>query len=153
MISLLYQVTYIILILLGYRKKNEKGLKYWIKKSTIISTQKRNSLLFFHGIGIGLLPYLFMILKISRNNLARDIILVELPFAKISLSNKHDKSINIKETVNAITAILSKTQLKQCICMGHSYGTIIMSWIIQLNPTLIHSAIFIDPVCFLLFFT
>lgn len=34
--------------------------------------------------------------------------------------------------------------------MGHSLGTIYLSWVARLRPSLLASAVFIDPICFLL---
>lgn len=59
----------------------------------------------------------------------------------------------ISKIVSSIDQFLRFVNIEKVVCIGHSYGTLIQSCLIKRKPHLIYdkTAIFIDPVCFLIF--
>src|SRR5690606_6145698 len=77
----------------------------------------------------------------------RDIFLIELPHISTKLYHKVPSGIQI---VQEIESILHSNGYSKGIFCGHSFGTIVCSWIIKKKPEIIHSSILIDPTCFLI---
>lgn len=46
---------------------------------------------------------------------------------------------------------LKELGFKKSIMVGHSFGTFCVRWMDLFHPELVHSRVFIDPVCFSLF--
>ena len=150
----------------SYRCQN---ISYWVfepKNASILAKTNKldNPIIFIHGIGAGLLIYIEF-LKYLFNNCNqlknRFIILIELPWismcfpSKLFANNTKFPSMNdaIENNFKLIFDQYCIKYNKKCILMGHSFGTIIMSWIIKsdLLKREIYQSIFIDPVCFELY--
>jgi pimeloyl-ACP methyl ester carboxylesterase len=57
---------------------------------------------------------------------------------------------SVEEHVNFIKAVLKSHNYDDAIFIGHSWGSNVVSWITQSDPSVVAAAIFLDPVCFLL---
>ena len=55
-----------------------------------------------------------------------------------------------QQTVEAIGNAMASHGLRAATFVGHSLGTVYLSWVAQLRPSLMASSVFIDPICFLL---
>jgi pimeloyl-ACP methyl ester carboxylesterase len=111
-------------------------------------------LLFIAGIGIGLISYEKLISALTTDN--RDVILMELPEISMRwtfwLEHPHAPPLQTAETISGVVqeCMLGR---KGAHAVGHSFGTVVMQWLIRLNtaPTpIISSCTMVDPVCFLL---
>lgn len=116
--------------------------------------------IFLHGIGCGLAPYAAFIKQLhltDRNELKenwkcrchRPVYLFEIPYISMKIQSHVPTA---EHTVAAISSMVDRhTSKRQVHLIGHSYGTILVSWIIKKRPQLVLSSILLDPVCFMLF--
>lgn len=141
----------------GYQHKSAGKLKYWIntnhaRKSTVASAgspggiegKKRLPILFFHGIG-GVFSYLKLVNGLTF--FGCPVVIVELPYVSLHIAPNVP---SIDEHVSAVKQILDDNGFDGAIIIGHSFGTTVMSWLVQAMPSRIAGAIFLDPVVFML---
>ena len=147
----------------GYQHKSAGKLNYWIrmnndsgnKKNNLESTssasdrtekkkESRLPILFFHGIG-GVFSYLKLINGLTI--FGCPIVIVEMPYVSLHVAPNVP---SIDEHVGAVQQILDENGFDGAIIIGHSFGTTVMSWLVQAMPTRIAGAVFLDPVVFML---
>lgn len=78
------------------------------------------------------------------------IILIDLPHVSLRF---HDNIPTIEEQIISITKVIEKVangrgKSPRATFAAHSYGTIIISWMVQMRPDLVGGCVFIDPICF-----
>jgi len=114
--------------------------------STSTSVNKGKSpLMFLHGIGIGLVMYLPLLSAIWDD---REMLIVRMPeVANQSLECPATPAVFVK----TLSKVLRHHAIESVCLMGHSYGTVVMAWVMKQIPQSVSGAIFLDPVCFLLF--
>lgn len=142
-----YLICSLILMRMGFKKIKVGKVEGWFYPGK--GSKKRNikPFVFFHGVGVGLIPYVHFIHKIQGDS---PILLLELNFIASRLSFDIPSTESIAETVKEVLKPHLKNSEKIILC-GHSFGTIAVGWVLRSLPhSLIHSTIFIDPVCFLL---
>jgi hypothetical protein len=127
------------------------NVNYWYK---INSKSEHTPIMFIHGFGIGIIPYLSYIINLSKSG---TIICPVLP----NISNvyfhplkwnvrKNDFFPDLKLLYQEFNEILEIHKISKINMIAHSFGTFILSGLI-LNPAIrkkIIRKIFIDPVCF-----
>jgi len=139
------------------RKNNFKSyyspltnINYWYK----LKEKSETPVIFFHGFGIGIIPYINYLIKLAENT---SVICPVLP----NISNvyfhpikwnicRNDVFPDLNLLYDELNNILINHKLVKVNIIAHSFGTFILSGII-LNSSLrrkIHKKIFIDPVCF-----
>jgi pimeloyl-ACP methyl ester carboxylesterase len=126
----------------GYEHKTAGKLKYWINKTS--SSKARLPIFFFHGIG-GVFSYLKLLSGL--NIFGCPIVIVEMPYVSLHVA-PHVPTID--EHVTAVEQILDENGFEGAIIVGHSFGTTVMSWLVQSMPNRIAGAVFLDPVVFML---
>jgi pimeloyl-ACP methyl ester carboxylesterase len=102
-------------------------------------------LVFFHGLGIGLVTYIPFILSLIINQPLRPILLFEMPSISMIWEDNH---ILPKEYATHVSECLKGLKIVKCIMAGHSIGTALVRWMDLYFPEMIHGRIFIDPICF-----
>jgi pimeloyl-ACP methyl ester carboxylesterase len=134
----------------GFSLMRCSGLAYWYRPGR----SSKPPLLFLHGIGIGVLPY---VLSGCVGSLVKaDIELIIPEFPEVSLSLMHTVRTSFgyrvlaKDRQAALLAILDRHALSCVDVVGHSYGSIIAAWLIKACPVRIRRTTLIDPVCLLL---
>ncbi|CAF2427292.1 unnamed protein product [Rotaria sp. Silwood2] len=141
-----------IFYLRGYQFVQIGHLKFWTyyNKSNY-GAEEEEPIIFFHGIGAGLLMYQPFIScihqKFSPN---RRIILISMSCVCMRYPSLQDIP-NMSETADSMKLIFDYYKMNKAIFIGHSYGTACLSWIVQKCPQYISRLIFIDPICFALF--
>jgi len=143
---------YNILYLRGYES-------YRSSKSNIIYFYKENKnsnkfSLFYHGFGFGVMPYMNMLNKLSKNS---TVIFPILP----NISNIEFHSYFAKLTKNTIFPsnelliydfkhIIKKFNVDKINLIGHSFGSIIVSIMMKLTDvsSKINNIVMVEPVCF-----
>jgi pimeloyl-ACP methyl ester carboxylesterase len=138
-------IATLVLKYLGYHRYTIQDLTCWSFGSNL---ENQESVVFFHGIGAGIVTYLGFILHLHWKKYQNcRIILISLPHISMRFpSTSNIPSMN--QTVSSIDAILDHFSIKSSVFIGHSYGTACLSWILQKRPQIVSKAIFIDPVCF-----
>ncbi|KAF4443511.1 ribose-phosphate pyrophosphokinase [Fusarium acutatum] len=130
-------------------KSPAKRLTYWHRPHT---SKTRLPILFIHGIGVGLYPYIKFLAEINAADSADGdvgIIAVEI----ISVSSRITGSAMLKqEMCEEIHRILSSHGWEDCVLVSHSYGSVVAAQLLRDPKTSISigPVIFIDPVSFLL---
>jgi len=113
--------------------------------SKVVSLEVSSPIVFCHGLGIGLLPYVQFILELARTG--SEMFLIVLPH--IAMNMKDDVQSGSEVAVCALD-MLSAWGHSKAHFVGHSFGTVFCAWLLKQKPHLVLSASFIDPVCFLM---
>jgi pimeloyl-ACP methyl ester carboxylesterase len=101
-------------------------------------------LVFFHGVGIGPMMYLYAILNMLIESGPREVFVVELPYISLKMASDVPTP---EETADAVASMLGN---RPGIFVGHSFGSLPMAWCLKRHPQIVDHSIFIDPVCFAL---
>lgn len=118
-------------------------------------------LLFFHGIGIGWLPYIRWFQKFSTHK-SRPVIIIEQPNVAVEFPNPF-MPISMKGMCDVVKKILHKPDylgiktnnnnniVEKIDLLGHSYGTCPVTWILRHFSHNIRNVTYVDPVCMQLY--
>mmetsp|Transcript_23482 Transcript_23482/g.73211 ORF Transcript_23482/g.73211 Transcript_23482/m.73211 type:complete len:512 (+) Transcript_23482:15-1550(+) len=99
---------------------------------------------FFHGVGIGLPPYLLFLRRLAA---VRECFVVELP----EVSQQCVEGMLPPEAMAAAMAEVLRVHGHSRACfIAHSYGTFVLSWVVRYRPDIVEKAVLIDPVSLLL---
>jgi len=142
--------TAVLMWSLGFQKYSAGSLDYWHRKANKEASAahpKKEPVVFCHGLGVGVLPYIGFLSKIISANVTDEIFCVELPH--ISMRIKREVPSAAELVVN-ITGMLEAWHIKAAHFIGHSFGSVVMAWVTQKAKHLIVRATFLDPVVFLL---
>jgi hypothetical protein len=115
------------------------NIKVWIKYNKLDNIP----LVFLHGFGMGILPYINKINNLSHN---RTIIIPEIPNMSYDLYKMPPPSINT--TIDVIYDILLKQNITRINIMGHSFGTTILNAFQLKYPHMCNCKTYAEPVCF-----
>ena len=164
-IALLQQMCGFVLLACGFEQSKCEGISYWWRPSSSSlpqseGTEMQEPLLFFHGIGIGLAPYLLLLYKMcGRSNFRsgsrdsqwfrRGVLLIEVPSISQSMAEFTPTPTHMVRVVQSIAKQKDISRFGSVV--GHSFGSIPVAWLVQKAPHLVGSACLMDPVCFLLF--
>eukprot|EP00435_Cladocopium_sp_Y103_P027522 s1436_g6.t2 len=131
---------------LGFRRHRTGTLKYWLRRGRGRSSQP--PIVFCHGVGVNLLPYVHFISELLRQmSKGKDIFLVSLPH--ISMRIKEDVPSSA-EMVACLRDMLLTWDHTSAHFVGHSFGSIVVAWMCRNAQETVAVATFLDPVCFLL---
>lgn len=124
-------------------------LTYWFRPSGKAPEDAREDLpiVFIHGIGAGLHFYKPFLKDLSSRNPNSAIFMIELPVVSMKIM---DASPSKRDTVAALTALLASHGHSKAVFVGHSLGSVVVSWMVHLAPEYCASIVLVDPVCFLL---
>lgn len=133
--GMLYFIQYILQLYFLCKKftyiyDNSSGMYvYTFQHPTTI----KQPILFLHGYGFGVIPYLTIIDLLCREY---TVIIPEFP--------SYFNEINIENICETIYSVIHEP----CICIGHSLGTLYMKHFIHKYPHLCSKKIYEEPVCF-----
>lgn len=138
--------------LLAAHKSPARTLSYWHRSHT---SKSQLPVLFIHGIGIGLYPYVKFLSQINQANKANDedgeigIIAIEVMPISFRITNA---MLEKDQMCHEILQILQKHGWDQVVLVSHSYGSIISTHLLHNEATMsfIGPILLIDPVSFLL---
>ncbi|KAI8475128.1 MAG: Alpha/Beta hydrolase protein, partial [Monoraphidium minutum] len=105
-------------------------------------------LVFCHGVGLGLLPYVQFVLKLAA--LGRPVVAVEWPHLAMRWSTFIPTVDEVRTCVccaGAILGILDAHAIPRAALVGHSFGTFFMSRLQRTAPHRVAAMAFLDPVC------
>ncbi|KAI8629754.1 hypothetical protein F5Y19DRAFT_75490 [Xylariaceae sp. FL1651] len=131
------------------KKRSVAQLSYWYRPHT---AKDKLPIVFLHGIGIGLWPYVRYLSSFNETSSETDQIgIIALEILPVSMRFT-DAPLSQTEFLSQITAILRAHGWDNFIVVGHSYGTVLATHMLKsaiLSPR-IDSVVLIDPVCLLL---
>ncbi|CAI5496446.1 unnamed protein product [Closterium sp. Naga37s-1] len=156
-------LTWLCLALLGFRRhvspsglhyfhrpgwKEQKGSKaHKVEAEAESGAEGYDAVVFIHGLGIGLTPYLAFIHMLLAAFGSKPFIVVELPHLACQLTSA---SPTIEEVSAALVETLCKHGYKRVAYVGHSYSTFIAATLLRRHRSMIAAMSIIDPVCLLL---
>ncbi|KAG2445181.1 hypothetical protein HYH02_008649 [Chlamydomonas schloesseri] len=103
-------------------------------------------LLFLHGVGLGLLPYLNFLLQLT--SLGRPVVAVEVRHLSMRACFEVPEE---DEIVDWVCAALDRHGLPKVHAVAHSYGTFMASRLVQRRRGAVASLTLLDPVCFIMY--
>ncbi|KAJ1623412.1 hypothetical protein T492DRAFT_1148551 [Pavlovales sp. CCMP2436] len=133
----------------GFVRRRAGSLSFWHKPGAGASTDPR-PLVFLGGLGVGLVSYLRLIDELEHHFPGRALLLVELEHLCMRLPLQHVPSP--QDSVNALRHALELCGAEGAHFICHSFGTVVLSWLLRLAPEgCVQAATFVDPIPFLLF--
>lgn len=114
--------------------------------------RERTPIVFCHGIGIGILPYLGFIDRLLELN--RPIFLPEIPYVtgfRTWQNINTDSVLPPHSVASNMVSMLANHGFARATFVAHSYGTSWISYVSKHAPHVLDSAVFVDPICFCLF--
>ena len=138
--------------LLSKHKTPARTLTYWHRPH---NSKTRLPILFIHGIGIGLYPYVNFLSQINRSDNERDehgdigIIAIEIMPVSFRITGA---ALGKDQMCSEILQILRHHGWHECILASHSYGSVISSHLLHClgSSELFGPILLIDPVSILL---
>lgn len=143
----------------GYRRLRNKvadrsDVRHWYHpgnpdvhagKSSDERKETADGVFMLHGVGIGYLPYLDMLRKVQSATNGLPILVIEIPYIALRAWASPD-SRGPDVSAEAIARSMRSVGMERATLVGHSFGTIIASWILRHAREHVHSAVLIDPV-------
>lgn len=151
--ELLTWLEHAVLLCCGFRGHNALGVKYYSYGLTPGSgggpcsvPAARKAVVFLHGVGIGLLPYILFLLRVAACN--QPVVAFEFKHLSMRLCGDIPR---IEDLMSGMIAALDLHDARQVSVVGHSYGTLLASRFVQRFPNRVAGLCVIDPVCFCMF--
>lgn len=157
------QVTRSRLVRLGFRRYRAGAMTYWLRRgcnvrhSSAASSETHGTtrsaeigiapLVFCHGLGVGMLPYIPFVVRLSEEHPEADVFCVDMPHIQM---RPCEAVPSAREMCACIQDMLRAWGHTSAHAIGHSFGTIVCSWLAKFAPKAVQSVCFLDPVCFLL---
>jgi len=132
---------------MGFRCQSIGQITFYVRKYSE-KTKSLPPILFLHGLSFGTNNYISFLHRLTT--LQRTIILLEIPHSSLRIQTE---VFPMSMIISSIEQLLISLNVSSVATIGHSYGTLIQSCLIKQRSHLVDSqlAIFIDPVCFLIF--
>jgi len=123
-------------------------LGYWYRSPAKV--ENPIPLVFIHGIGVGIVQYIHLIVALTF--ISRPLILIEVPYVSSRLMETDCMSPD--ETYFAIERILRTQGHTKATFFGHSLGTMLCAAVCRASPgsspkSIVAGLILVDPICFL----
>jgi pimeloyl-ACP methyl ester carboxylesterase len=135
--------------LLTTKKSPAKHLTYWHRKH---ASKTKLPILFIHGIGIGLYPYVKFLSDINLGGTPDDQVgIIAIEIMPVSFRITHPP-LSKSQMCSEIKAILAQHGWDKVVLVSHSYGSVVSTHLLKTSLTahLIGPVLLIDPVSILL---
>lgn len=137
---------------LGFKYRHTNGIDvgFWVRQPPPLATRTAASpILFFHGVGIGLLPYLGLIHSLVCANRSRTAICAVLPSCtsrvpRVSVTATPTTSQFVRATLDLLTDL----DIARVSVVGHSFGTACAAWLVRAAPAHVERLVLLDPIVF-----
>ncbi|KAI8806812.1 hypothetical protein BJ742DRAFT_773830 [Cladochytrium replicatum] len=125
----------------GFQRVRCSPFHYYIRRGG-----KQRPIVFFHGLGVGIVSYVTVLLEIAKACPQRTILFWEIPTISMHFPFQSDQLLE-SVFLHHFLRTLRHEQLDDLVLVGHSVGTAFIRWLD--NQSLrIHHRIFLDPICF-----
>jgi len=149
-IEVAYLVKHLLMLGAGFKARSHRGYTYYtrgIERSQGDAQQDgKCPILFLHGVGLGLLPYITFVFRLASTD--HPVVAIEsshLGMRWVSDVPSED------EVVDVIVEVMDRLELPSAAVVAHSYGTFMASRLVQRQPSRVQSLALLDPVCFIMF--
>jgi pimeloyl-ACP methyl ester carboxylesterase len=130
--------------------RDEEKVTYWYRPPVrdTCQTTTPEPIMFIHGLGGGLAPFLMFIAKILFKS-GRDtpVYLLDMPHLSMRLCAR---APSIPETARAIESALIRHGHQRAVLIGHSFGSAVVAYLCRQLPKRVAGVVLVDPICFLL---
>lgn len=138
---------------LGFRRERVGGLCYWkrppradVKPDLDLTALRNTPLVFVHGLGVGLVPYYLFIYRLSQRH-SGDMYVPEFPFLAMA---PWESVPSAREVVAQLQDMLTANGHTAAHFMGHSFGAVVIGWMIKKSPTSVVYTTLMEPAQFLM---
>ena len=127
----------------GFTQLEIDNTKYWFRSCN----NDKPPIILFHGITSGWVFYIRFIYTIAER---RTVILIDVDAIKVKSLNFNVP--NAEQVTSIVVKILQRHQYSntKASIIGHSFGSILATWVIKTRPDLISHITLLDPVSILL---
>mmetsp|Transcript_17980 Transcript_17980/g.41977 ORF Transcript_17980/g.41977 Transcript_17980/m.41977 type:complete len:677 (-) Transcript_17980:106-2136(-) len=143
---------------LGFRRYRAGSMIYWFRraqpnasanprKCSSGSTCDRPPLVFCHGLGVGVLPYVRFVGELRDRLPDTDIFCVDLPHIQM---RPREEVPSAREVCACMGDMLEAWGYSSAHFIGHSFGTLVCAWALRYMPNAVASVSLLDPICLLL---
>lgn len=147
------KISYGVLKVEGFQKlRTTHGILYFYHKN---SNPGANTVMFIHGLGFGITPYLSFIKNMKKDNNVITLVLPNISNMDFHAGYHHFEDQHLfpsyENWKEDIKQIIITHNVDKFDTIGHSFGTVIMGIMINdgwIEPKM-DKKIFIDPVCFI----
>ena len=145
-VEMLGLVCMVILRWMGFSrlKTHKECTTKWIHTPPKLDTEKP-PIIFLHGVGFGALPYMHFISSLLSLHLSRPIIVVEMGHVGMRLFARD--APDLQRIARDIIDAMNSIGYDRGVFIGHSYGTFVISKIVQDHPHSVDNMCLMDPVC------
>ncbi|RKP05429.1 Alpha/Beta hydrolase protein [Thamnocephalis sphaerospora] len=134
-----------------HRVRSNPKVTYWYRPgrtSSDSSDQAPLPVVFVHGLGAGITPYLKFVWKVARaTSQTAPLYLIELPHVSMRF---HEHAPTIPETTRELDAALREHGHRRAVFVGHSLGSAVVAGMCRWSRKRVAAVVLIDPICFLL---
>eukprot|EP00927_Polykrikos_kofoidii_P054090 TRINITY_DN48571_c0_g1_i1.p1 TRINITY_DN48571_c0_g1~~TRINITY_DN48571_c0_g1_i1.p1 ORF type:complete len:676 (+),score=76.49 TRINITY_DN48571_c0_g1_i1:121-2148(+) len=137
---------------LGFTRERVGGLLYWMRprrsdvpSSLDIAAPGHTPLVFVHGLGVGLVPYYLLIARLSRQH-SGEMFVPEFPFLAMA---PWESVPSAREIVAQLQDMLKANRHTAAHFMGHSFGSIVIGWMMKMSPSSVVYTTLMEPALFL----
>mmetsp|Transcript_24498 Transcript_24498/g.56444 ORF Transcript_24498/g.56444 Transcript_24498/m.56444 type:complete len:691 (+) Transcript_24498:96-2168(+) len=143
-----------VMTFMGFRRERVGGLIYYhrprkssIATSTDLAGPNRVPMVYVHGLGVALLPYLLFIHRLSKRY-SGDLFVPVLPFLAMQCMEIVPSA---REVVAQMQDMLAAGGHRAAHFAGHSFGCVVIGWMMKMSPSSILYTTLMEPASFLMF--
>lgn len=145
-------MTYQFMRYIGFKREWVGGLSYWhrttrkgIGSDVDLAGPRQIPLVFLHGLGVGLVPYYFFIQRLAARY-SGEIFVPDLTFLAMM---PWERVPSAREVVAQIQDMLAAHHHPGAHFVGHSFGSVMLGWVMKMSPSSIILSTFIEPAAML----
>mmetsp|Transcript_46676 Transcript_46676/g.108780 ORF Transcript_46676/g.108780 Transcript_46676/m.108780 type:complete len:660 (+) Transcript_46676:58-2037(+) len=142
---------------LGFRRYRAGSMIYWTRRAAGRARGLSNPeqpgakaklpLVFCHGLGVGVLPYVKFVAALCEQLPSTDIFCVDLPHIQM---RPREEVPSAREVCACLGDMLEAWGHSSAHFVGHSFGTLLCAWTLRYMPSSVASVSLLDPICLLL---
>lgn len=145
-------VSYKVMQWLGFHRERAGGLCYWkrsrqnVAGNLDLAAPRQVPLVFIHGLGVGLVPYFLFIYRLTQRH-SGDLFVPEFPFLAMA---PWESVPSAREVVSQLQDMLAAHGHTSAQWAGHSFGCVVIGWVMKMSPSSMRYATLMEPAQFLI---
>eukprot|EP00403_Amphidinium_massartii_P030664 CAMPEP_0178391976 /NCGR_PEP_ID=MMETSP0689_2-20121128/11443_1 /TAXON_ID=160604 /ORGANISM="Amphidinium massartii, Strain CS-259" /LENGTH=643 /DNA_ID=CAMNT_0020012541 /DNA_START=13 /DNA_END=1941 /DNA_ORIENTATION=+ len=139
---------------MGFRRQRVGGLIYYhrpkrsnVPSSIDLAGKGRHPMVYIHGLGVALLPYLLFIHRLSQRY-SGELYVPILPFLAMQIMEIVPSA---REVVAQMQDMLAAGGHRAAHFAGHSFGCVVIGWMLKMSPSSVYYTTLMEPAMFLMF--
>lgn len=146
-------LTLQVMKMMGFTRERVGGLLYWkrqrrndVDPSMDLAASSRTPLVFVHGLGVGLVVYFLFIYRLSQRH-SGEMLVPEFPFLAMA---PWESVPSAREVVAQLQDMLSANGHTAAHFCGHSFGSVVIGWVLKMSPSSVLYTTLLEPAQFLM---